>query len=82
MYTNFNQLLVQNQLCLADVCQTVRSDATIDEIRLDWIFAGTNLLDELDNTKAEAGECANQATTFMTNMGSNIVAAWQNGARA
>ena len=80
MFTKFNQLLVQNQLCLADVCQTVNSNANIIRARLEWIFANTELEDELFQTMFEAGQCANDAADFMANKGSDIVAAWQNGA--
>lgn len=80
MFTKFNQLLVQNQLCLADVCQTVSSNANIIPARLEWIFDNTELEDMLDDTLDEADECADEAAVFMANKGSDIVAAWQNGA--
>ena len=82
MFTKFNQLLVQNQLCLNDVGQTVGDNANIIEDRLEWIFDNTVLEDKLGDTLAEADECATQAANFMANKGSNIVAAWQNGAGA
>ena len=80
MFTKFNKLVVQNQLCLADVCQTVNSNANIIRDRLEWIYDNTELQDELDETMFEAGECANDAADFMVNEGGKIVQAWQNGA--
>jgi len=80
MFEKFNQLLVQHELCLADVCQTVHDDATINEDRINWIFEGTVLEDEIDDMTVTVYDCAGEAYDFMDTNGDDIVSAWQNGA--
>ena len=80
MFTKFSQLIVQHETCLADVCQTTNSDATVDEHRIAEIFEGTALEAMTEDIKDEVNSCAIEVATFMNNKGSVIVTAWMNGA--
>jgi len=82
MFTKFTQLIVQHETCLADVCLTTNSDATVDEGRIAWIFAGTALEDVTDDIKGQVNDCAAEVDDFMEDNESDIVTAWTNGANA
>ena len=82
MFEKFNQLLVQHEICLADVCQTTTSEADIDESRIDWIFADTVLEDMVGDIKEDVYDCAGEVDDFMGDNGDDIVTAWQAGQTA
>jgi len=82
MFEKFNQLIVQHETCLANVCQTTNDDATVDENQINGIFTGTALENKLDDMKTDVRACAIKVATFMNNNGGDIVTAWTNGANA
>ena len=82
MFEKFNQLIVQHEICLANVCQTTNDDATVDEDQINGIFTGTALENKLDDMKTDVRACAIKVATFMNNNGGDIVTAWTNGANA
>jgi len=57
--------LMQHELCVANVCLSTNSDATLNETRIDWIFDHPIIRDERDAMKEAIRDCAEGAATFM-----------------
>jgi len=58
--------LMQHELCVADVCRSTNSDASLNETRIDWIFDQPIIADEREAMKEAIRDCADEAANFMS----------------